>query len=220
VFYNIGRSRELELQFTEDEWQMIQSVYLVNDTFQKNHGSVNEICSLHRYVADPAQKSEIAAFLLYNLRHHFKGEVYYWAVLNDLVKPTRQLTNKYEQEIFTLTEKGRQPRIFEPGFYTDHRLDEFLNFSFRYKRLIPTQLIGALQKLDDYYRWVTDIDSFDYTQFDDDWLYVHMTIYYKQKFRTSKKLKNYLRKKVMKSNDHRLGQLFIDLYVPLQKDNR
>ncbi|SDH28998.1 PIN domain-containing protein [Mucilaginibacter gossypii] len=218
VFYNIGRSRWLELQFTQDEWQEIQSTYLVNETFQKDHGSVNEICSLHRYVADAQQKSEIATFLLYNLRHHFKGEVYYWAVLNDLVKPTRQLTGKYELEMLMLAEKGRQPRIFEPGFYTDHRLDEFLNFSFRYKRLLSAQLVEALQKMDDYYRWVTDLDGFDYSKFDDNWLYVHMTIYYKQKFRVSKTLKNYLRKQVMKSSDHRLGQLFIDLYVPVAKN--
>jgi len=214
VFYNIGRSRALELQFTEGEWQEIQSAYLVNETFHRNHGSVNEICSLHRYVADPRQKNEITAFLLYNLRHHFKGEVYYWAVVNDLVKPTRQLTNKYENEMIALAEKGRQLRIFEVGFYTDHRLDEFLNLSFRYKRLLSAQLVEALQKLDDYYRWVTDIDGFDYSNFDDDWLYVHMTIYYKQKFRTSKALKQYLRKRVMSSNDHRLGRLFLDLYVP------
>jgi len=217
VFYHISLTRELKLQLTEHEWHDIQSVYLVNDTLDKNHDLIDEICSLHRYVAESKRKNEISAFLLYNLYHQFKGQIYYWAVINDMVKPKRQLTNKYENEIIQLAEKGQQPRIFESGFYTDYRLDEYLNFCFRYKRVLSAQLVEALQKLDDYYCWITDIEEFDYSQFDDDWLFVHMTIYYKQKFRASKALKNYLREQVMRSKDHRLGQLFIDLYVPTTK---
>lgn len=84
----------------------MQSKYLINEVFLKNHVVVNEICSLYNYVSDTNQKNEIAEFLLYHLRNHFKGEVYYWAVMNDLVKPRRALTNKYELEMIALAEKG------------------------------------------------------------------------------------------------------------------
>jgi len=217
IFYNISYKRRLTLHFTESEWEAMQAKYLVNETFLKNHAIVNDICSLYRYVSNSGQKKDVADFLVYQLGNHFKGEVYYWAVMNDLVKPTRPLTDKYEHEMIALAEKGRQPRIFEEVFYTDHRLDEFLNFCFRYKRLLSATLIQPLQKIDNYYRWLTNIDGFDYSQFNDDWLYVHMTFYYKQQFRASKALKSYLRKRVTTSNDHRIGQLFIDLYMPVQK---
>ncbi len=124
------------------------------------------------------------------------------------------MTRRYEASVVKLAKAGRGVRPFEAGFYHDHRLDEFVNFSFRFNRPLNHALVEALIKLDDYYHWLTNLDHFDYTLFDPDWLFNHYTLYFKNKFRESKPLEQSLRKLALKSSDPRLGQLYIDVYTP------
>jgi hypothetical protein len=211
---NISRSKPLVLRLTLQQWQALQSHYLVNEELKKDGHSLNEICCLHDFLHRKAYKNEIAKFLLHFLKNNFDPEVYYWAVIHNMVKPTRNTARKYEQAIIQLADKGRQPRFFEPRtFYIDHRIDEYLNLAFRDSTPLSSKFIQSVTKLDEYYRWVTDMDNYDYTLFDPDWLFVHLTMYYKDKFRQSIKLREQLRKLALRSPNFKLGQLFIDVFT-------
>ena len=87
------------------------------------------------------------------------------------------------------------------------------DFQFAFKQPFDARFIEAVEKLDDYYVWITAIDSFDYQRFDPDWLFNHLTMYYKEQYRSSKSLRNWLRKHLLGSDDARLARLFIDLYT-------
>ncbi|HAL82426.1 MAG TPA: hypothetical protein DCO83_09450 [Mucilaginibacter sp.] len=217
TIYNISRSSKLNLQIDTEQWEQLQATYLINENLSKGQGTVNDICMLYEVLPEKERKDEIAKFLTYNLKTNFNGQIYYWAVVNDIIKPSTRMTIKYEAEMIELASKGCQPRIFESGFYKDHRIDEFINFSFRYKKPLSPALVSEIIKLDEYYRWISDIENFNYDHFDPDWLFAHLTTYYKSKFGQSKALKDWLRKHTFNSNDPRMGQLYIQIYTKASK---
>jgi hypothetical protein len=210
---DVARNKPFYLTLNDQEWQLLATNYLVNNELKKDISTINEICCLYGFLTDKAYKEEIAKFLLYYLKNEFDPHIYYWAVMHNLLKPTKLMTRKFEVSVITLAEEGRRARPFEAGFYHDHRLDEFINFSFRFNRPLPPVLVEALIKLDDYYCWLTNPETFDYSLFETEWLFNHYTMYFKKKYKESQALQRCLRQLALNASDHRLGQLYIDVYT-------
>src|SRR5690606_29028251 len=150
----------------------LQSSYLINDKLAKDNHLIHDICLLYEALPDKNKKREIIRFLSYNFKSAFQSQIYYVAVISEIYKPEKRMTEKYEVEMISVASRGRTPRLFDEGFYTDHRLDEFINFSFRFQRPFSSLLLEQMVKLDDYYSWITDLESFDYINFNSDWLFV------------------------------------------------
>jgi len=212
TLFNIPKKEPLELHVNRDQWESLQSSYLINENLYKGQGMLNDICILYKVLPVQSYKDEIMKFLKYNLTAKFSGSIYYQATINEIIKPVRCFTSKYESEIINLASEGRHPLLFERGFYYDHRIDEFINFSFCFKLSLNLALVREIEKLDTYYKWITNIEAFDYDHFEPDWLFVHLTKYYREHFMLSKSLKAWLRNYTLKSNDHRVVKLFIDIY--------
>jgi hypothetical protein len=215
VFSRIYKKRKVKLQVSEEWWKKFSSEYFVDFTIQNSEQKTIELINLYGIVANDTYKSDILDFLILKLKNKFDRNIYYSAVMIGNFAPTDELTKEYESETFLLAKKGRDARLYDSGFYNDYRLDEFINFSLYLERPLSPELIKALGELDEYYKWVTDLDAFDYEKFNTDWLSNHLTIYSKNHFRKSRTLKVALRSIVMESKDSFLGQLYIDLYSPL-----
>jgi hypothetical protein len=210
---DISRKRQLDLHVSAKQWEQLQALYLINDSLTQEASTINEICCLYGFLKKPVYKKEITDFLLFYLKKQFNTDVYYTAVIHKLVKSSAVRSAKYRDKMIALAQEGKRPRIFPSSFYTDHRLDEYINFQFAFNQPFDARFMEAVEKLDDYYFWITAIDSFDYQRFDPDWLFNHLTMYYKEQFRSSKSLRNWLRKHLLGSDDARLARLFIDLYT-------
>lgn len=215
VFRSIYKKRKVKLQISNEWWKQFISEYFVDFTIQNSEEKTIELVNLHGILENDIFKKEIIDFLLIKIKNKFDRNIYYAAVMVGNFAPTNELTNKYESEILLLAEKGRDERLFDNGFYNDYRLDEFINLSLYLDRPLLPKLVEALGELDDYYKWITDLNSFDYEKFNSKWLSNHLTIYSKNHFRKSRPLQFALRALVMESKDYFLGQLYIDLFSPL-----
>jgi hypothetical protein len=209
----VSKKRKIRLQFTDNQWKSFKSEYFVESESQ-NDEKIEELLNLYRFTSKKGKK-EIRNFLLKKLGNKFQCNTYYLMVLNGYIKPIEAMTKTYEQQIIQLAKKGRDARIYDRGFYSDYRLDQFINLSFYLARPLSLELKKAFGTLDNYYKWITGMNDFEYENFNTDWLFNHLTIYYKDEFRNSKSLQLALRPLVMTSKDSALGQLFIDLYSPL-----
>jgi hypothetical protein len=218
TIYNMSRNKPIRLELTHEEWEQLQAVYLVNEELNRGRETIGEICILYGFLPEKTYKDEITKFLIYNLKAAFSAEVYYWAVINNIIRPTKKLTAKYDAAISDWASKGRQLRIFEQGFYHDDDIDAYLNFCFHFKKPLDVSLSNQFSELDNYYRWVTDMDNFDYRRFEPDWLFHYQTNSYHAQFCKSKRLQGWMRNHAFGSHDPRIGQLYIKLYTrPLKK---
>lgn len=213
TLYHIIRARKLKIDITATMWENIQGIYLVNESTTNRKGSILDICMLFEMLADKTYRIDISNFLKYNLKQNFSGEDYYWATINQIVRPNKQLNRKYEAEIIEVAREGKKMRLFEYGHYHDDSIDQYLNFCFYFNIPLNGSLCSELSKLDEYYRWVTAMDAFDYAAFDPDWLFTHLTNPYKEQFKRSAGLRTWLRSHLFKSNDPRMGQLYVQLFT-------
>lgn len=205
----VAKKEKLTVCLKDLEWQLWSSEYLIVENAEE---VIVEICYLYLFTTNSLHKSAIIDFIEKSLEANFNGRIYYMTVMDGLLQPTEKFNEKYETEILQFALEGRQPRIFETKSYNHRYIDEFINLSFYLDRPISTALKAALAILDQYYTWLIDIDGFNYEKFDPDWLYKHLTIYYKKYFRTSDSLKRKIRSEIMKSTDFRLARLYLDLY--------
>ncbi|GEN77497.1 PIN domain-containing protein [Chryseobacterium hagamense] len=212
---NATKKRNTKLDFSAREWERFRMKYLTDIKSYLSEEKVDELLDLHYFITDENYRTEIIDFLDTKIKNCFDGNIYYSLVIKGHIRQEEKLTMQYEADILRLAEGGRKTILFDTGFYTDIYLDEFVNLSFSLDRPVSKELREALEALDNYYCWVLDIDNFDYKKFNSDWLFNHLTIYYKEKFRKSSVLRVVLKRIILESKDHNLGQLYIDLYDPL-----
>lgn len=210
---NVSKIEDLELKLNKDQWTEIQTRYLVNTEINDQSTLVSEICCLYDFLKAKKYKDEIGKFMTDYLKHSYNSEVYYTAVIHKLIKPTRKLDALYEMEMINKANEGRKPRIFEKSYYTSSTLDQYINYKFCFGKPFDSRFVNAVMDLDPYYHWILDLDGFDYEDFNTDWLFNHLTKYYREKFRNSTVLQYYLRKKSLKSKDSRISKFYIDLYT-------
>jgi len=210
---NISRVEDVELILNPAQWEVLQARYLVNAELNDNSTAVSEICCLYDFLKDKKYKNEIAKFMDDYLKFNYNSDVYYTAVIHKIIKPTRKMTLRYEKDMIKRATAGRRPRFFEKSYYTSMQLDQFINFKFCFNHPFDARFINAVSALDNYYRWILDLDGFDYKDFNPDWLFNHLTIYYKERFKNSKALKIWLRKNALKSKNLLISQFYIDLFT-------
>ena len=210
---NISKIEDLELNLTETQWAELQARYLVNTEIQENSTIISEICCLFDFLKENEYKDEIAKFMTDYLKHKFNSDVYYTAVIHRLIKPTRKMNSLYDKEMLGIAEGGRRPRIFETSYYNSDSLDQYVNFMFCFNNPFDARFVQAAGDLDNYYRWILDIDGYDYQSFHPDWLFNHLTTYYRQRFKNSKQLEHWTRKSALNSKSSKISRFYIELYT-------
>jgi len=210
---NLSRIEDLELKLPLSQWTKLQARYLVNTEIQDNSIVVSEICCLFDFLKEKKYKEDIAKFMTDFLKHKFNSDVYYTATIHKLIKPTSRLNAFYDKKMLQRATEGRRPRIFETSFYQSDTLDQYINFMFCFNRPFDARFIEAAGSLDNYYRWILDIDGYDYQDFHPDWLFNHLTSYYRERFKKSQILREWVRKSALKSKDLRVGNFFIQMYT-------
>ncbi len=160
------------------------------------------------------QRSQIKEAIKSSLALIFNSERYHLAVLFEIIPANKKYTQLYVEEIRQLLQNGISRRIQgQRYFFSDSRIDRFLNFIFRCKMEIPPSIRPTLAQLGEYYAWLCDMEHFDYNRFDPDWLHVHYTTHYKRKFRQCKSLKAHLLSLIeQEKSTEDLEKTFVQIY--------
>lgn len=93
--------------------------------------------------------------------------------------------------------------------YQNNYLNELLNLCFKYNLDTASKEFEKLKKVHPYYEWIIDMDNFDYSKFDPDWVLNYQTIFYIRKMSKSVQLKNALVSFLKNNNHTRVERLLI-----------
>jgi hypothetical protein len=160
-------------------------------------------CDLHELLVPGVKKQELTRFARQLIESNFNPQHYYLACLSDIILPDETNTRRYLGEVEKLLAAGRGAYIRQRTFYTNNVINQCLNFCWKFDLPIPGFLLEKAADFDPYYEWLTDIDRFDYSRFDKEWLKYYFTKYYKKRYRQSTVLKKQLiaRMKEVRSPD-------------------
>ena len=194
-------------------WKEIQNRYLTNDYLKENYSAMDVICTLFGLSSSKARRTEISKFIKHFLQGDFVDEIYYTAIMYDVISFNKKWHALYVSTIASRIGKGKGVTIFsKKEYYNDGRVDAFINYTIKFDLPIDPEWTLYIMQLDPYYSWLLDMENFDYSLFDSEWLFNHLTRHYKDKFRKSKALKKFLKDHCKKSQDIHLLHLYLDLY--------
>lgn len=193
ILHQILTNRKLKLHLSAADWQNAKKIIMGKcPECGREHSwhLLGEFCQL---CDDTDQKKEIRKFVKESVAVEFISGKYYLACMYGIIRPDSNHNDLYSEEILGILKKGQNPRtVFYEPFYTDNRVDHYLNFCFRFKLGIPRSIRKNIGHLGDYYRWFSNLEHFNYKKFEIEWLNNHFSIHYKQHFRRSNRLKKEL----------------------------
>jgi hypothetical protein len=205
--------RNEKVNFTNSIWKEIQNRYLTNDYLKRNSSGIDVLCTIFMVLDSKSKKAEISKFIKHFLQAGFLDEIYYSAVMFDVIGFNKTMHARYLATIATNLGKGKGVSVFRrKEYYNDGRVDALINYMIKFDLPFDPEWVSSVMQLDTYYCWLLDMENFDYALFDSDWLFNHLTRHYKDKFRKSTALREFLKGHCKKSKDVRVLHLYLDLF--------
>ena len=165
----------------------------------------HDLADIYRSMGNEQQKECIREMVLTSLAHRFDEKNYCMAVVSDIIPADNASTQQCVDIVAGLIETNMKPRLYNGrDYFTDGRLDQLINMCWKLGIDIPVPIQAALPLLGPYYTWIVDLEAFNYSTFNPEWLHHSFTMYYKREFRKSKSLKKHLLDEILKGNyqDH------------------
>lgn len=207
------KKRSLKLSLTDDQFNHFATHFFRPPADNEMVHSLWFPGTLHTLTNNEEHSQAIRDWISIELQANFQVRRYYNACMFDLLTPSEPLLTQYVHEVEEVANKGQQLR-FMPShdYYSDDRIDQFLNFCFKYSFSISASLRASIAAVSPYYEWMLNLDGFEYAKFNTEWLTHHFTVYYKHTLRRSEALKRYLLE-YMKTHHHSgIEKTFIMIY--------
>lgn len=133
------------------------------------------------------------------LRKDFNFELYHFAVIFDVIKLDKRKLFSFIDGI-KIAGKETANYSFFGRSYENNTVDKILNISFKHNLNTTTERYKKFAAINPYYEWLIDMDKFDYTKFNEEWVLKYGTKYYYKRMSKSKNLINALRSFLRKKN--------------------
>ena len=166
------------------------------------------------------QKKAFITFYDNILAKNYDHYVFYLLVVHDIMDISRK---DYLEQFLNGIDLNNEAESRARGFFERRtqtfkrypKIDGLLNMWFKYEFRMDDSRITVYKGLNDYYDWLLDLDHFDYSKFDMDWLTEYGTRFYYNHFRRSSVLKSKLRSMWEEDFDVKLRNIYYDIYHKL-----
>ena len=175
---------------------------LFKDSKTKNTSSDFLIINLYKKVN--AEKKRIILNIVHSsLTKNPNFQHYYLYSINDIITLDQNKIITWIDEFNVEIEKPSIRSFFgaDEDYQNDH-LNELLNLCFKYDINTTAKEFKKLNQVHSYYEWIIDMDNFDYSKFNPEWVLNYQTKFYIKKMSLSIELKKAL-VSYLKNNSHR-----------------
>jgi hypothetical protein len=213
ILSEVCEKRRIQIPFTAADFSLFIAYFINKCPLCNIDHSWHFVGDLYAVVQQQTLKSQIKTLLNEQLANKFDQDNYYLAATYDILDYTISFNQKYIEEISKILDQGKRPRIGGMStFYFDSRLDHFINFCWKFQLELSPEFCAKASSLSTYYKWLCDLDNFDYSKFDPQWLSHHFSLFYKRQFRKSLPLKEAVFEIIKDNPDKHLQFTFIMTY--------
>lgn len=211
--WDLLEERKLNIEVSEDELEDLFKKVKDHEHDYVRDNIWDKICMLPT-VLDDEQKKKVTTFIQAHIKEHFESGRFYRATMYELVPPDASEIQRYDEHIRNRLQRGiKRASFIRKPFFHDMLLDKYCNFYFKYNLTLPEDIRASMVSLDPYYAWLLDMDGFDYTLFNPEWVKNHFTAYFKARYRASKVLQKHWLEAIRKySGDAELMHYYIYSY--------
>jgi len=153
-------------------------------------------------------RNEITA----HLKREFSFEIYYLASLHQIIPfDLSVLANQIKQYKIPKNIKTSNAFFSDRLIFSIPIINEILNLAFQNRVDTKSKLFAKFMRVSLYYKWLLNMDRFNYKQFDIQWALHYHTIYFLEKMSQSEKLKTWIRAYLMRKNHEGLERLLLKI---------
>lgn len=164
-------------------------------------------------IATPDLKIMIKEKIELQLAQNFYADLYYTAVMEDAIDYFPLL----DEFIKTVPRTSNQVTFRESftGQKDDknYRLNELINLGYKYNLDLQEERFQSLHEENPYYKWLLNLETFDYSQFIPYWLLEYKTTHYFNAFKKIPKIHEEIKKSMLKHPMEGLSQIYFKFFV-------
>lgn len=158
-------------------------------------------------------RTEIVTAIDEKLKKKFDFELFYAATMREVIPLNKnklfKLIDKLESEKYNA---GDRPRLRWTRYeYQVNYINELLNICFKYNIKTNTNRFHKFKQINQYYEWLVDMDNFDYSNFDIEWIVAYDTVYFNRQISKSKKSIAYLLDYLKTNKDRRIADALVEI---------
>lgn len=170
---------------------MIKASLEICNKCNQNHGS-GILISLFKKV-DSQKKEIISQKITLKLKEKFEYDLFYRSSIYKLIEVEEDVLLKLIDEFIVDSEaKARNPIFRENNEFVNYRLDQLINLCFMIEIDTTTERFQKFKSIHPYYDWLFNLDTFDYVNFDVNWVLINRIKYYYKRMSKCENLKNAL----------------------------
>lgn len=159
-------------------------------------------------VCDPVSQGQIKEIISARLDKNFDGQLYYLAAIHDVI-PIKE-----EQfGVFVSNSKLRENQVSWSSLMgsTNKRFPHvgaLFNLAFKLGKNTSSPEFQDFKGIDPYYDWLMDMENFDYSKFDANWVKEYDTIYYIDEMKKHPKVRAHVLAYLRENTDKHLQSYF------------
>lgn len=197
-----------------DLFQEFKSKYLLIGPCRLAEDSIQQVGLFYLTTDSSDYRGLISKHIVDALNHEFNPELYYHMTMDNILPLNTAFEEQYISYMHAYIRQQSSTRsttTYEEAF-SNGIIDQFLNFMFQLERDLPPDIVAILSTMSNYYKWLLDLEGFNYIQFDYSWIYNHFTMYYKARYRKSDALKRHLLSFIRQHPKSKAQGVFIHIY--------
>ena len=149
-------------------------------------------------------KKNIKGKIEHHLIDKFDPELFYLAIIFNVIPFNEGYFIQYFEHCNPKEGQNKLQKDFWGRINHSTAVDDFINLCFKQKIDLTDNRFDKMRIINPYYSWLLDMDNFDYSDFDPEWILYYNTIHYINAMKKSKKLINELKKQLKENSNPRV----------------
>lgn len=204
------KENEIEITPTELDQLILDSITNNNESgFRHKQISVLELFK----VVDSESKIKIVNAIQFKLNKQFDFELFYDATMREVISLNkRKLFKLIDNLDIDKYNPTLRPRLRWGRYeYQISYLNELLNICFKNNLKTNTFRFQKFKKINNYYEWLVEMDNFDYTNFDIEWIVAYDTVYFNRQMSKSKETISFILEYLKNKRDRNISDALIEI---------
>ena len=206
-------SRNQTVTLSKANFNLIMNMAFTKCEICKRNHPTTIIIPILRAIHDDTQKNRIKERIIECLENNFDFDLYYQAQIYSLMGDKKSWFELAVEKCIPVKLKKR-PLVFIFDETPIHRpLNDLLNLCFKNNVDLDRKPFKRARFLSPYYDWLLDMENFDYTKFQVEWITEYSTKFYYKRMGECKNLRNALERYLKDNVDSLIETYYLDIFI-------
>jgi len=204
--------QEYEIQIESSEFSRLIEDEITNNKETGYKFKQQSVIELYKVVSKERQ-IEIAKAIHFKLNMQFDFDLYYGAIIREVIPLNKRvlfdLIDKLDIEKYK--NNNKQKLSWGRFDYALNYINELLNICFKFNIKTNTTRFEKIKSISNYYEWLLDMENFNYTKFDIEWIVAYKTVFFNKRISKSKNTITYILNYLKTKRDRKIADALINI---------